>query len=86
MTKASDGCAAVSNANRRYYRTIILGLAAMGLLIWTAMDQFDIAAEAMLGLFYGAVLVAGAAILFAAVVASLWIALRRLTRHNDGEH
>jgi uncharacterized membrane protein YccC len=73
----------VNSANRRYYRTTILGLAAMGLLIWTAMDQFDIAGEVMLGLFYGTALAVGVTILFAALVASLWITLRKLKRQQD---
>ena len=30
----------MSRANRRYYRTILLGIAAMGTLVWAAIDQF----------------------------------------------
>ncbi|MEH6517684.1 MAG: hypothetical protein V7742_13435 [Halioglobus sp.] len=71
----------VSKANRKYWRTTILGLLAMGTLIWTAVDQFDIPIEEMKALFYTTVMVIVAIILLAALIAALWIGLRYLLRY-----
>jgi succinate dehydrogenase/fumarate reductase cytochrome b subunit len=73
----------VSKANRKYWRTCILGLLAMGTLIWTAVDQFDIPVEEMKALFYTTLIVVGAIILLAALVVALWIGLRYLFRSNS---
>lgn len=73
----------MSRASRRYYRTIILGVLAMAALIWVAMDQFGISQQEMTGLFLGTVLVAVGVIVFAAVVALLWIGIRKLLRRES---
>ncbi len=74
----------MSKANRRFYRTILLGLAALGVLIWAAIDQFGISHVEMANLFLGTVLIAGGTIGLAAVCAVLWIGLRNLLRGGDG--
>lgn len=73
----------MSRASRRYYRTIILGVLAMASLIWVAMDQFGISQQEMTGLFLGSVLVTVGVIVFAALVALLWISIRKLLRRES---
>ncbi len=68
----------MSKARRRYYRTIILGVLAMATLLWAAIDQFGLSWEEMAELFLATLLVVGAVIVLAALVALLWIGLRRL--------
>ena len=65
----------VSNGNRRFYRTLLLGMAALGALVWMAMDQFGISCGEIGELFLGAVLAVGLVIGAAAVVVLLWVAL-----------
>ena len=74
----------MSAASRRYYRTIILGVVAMGGLIWAAIDQFDIAPQEMAELFLS-VAIGGLAIIFvAALCVAIWSLLRRLlNRRRD---
>jgi len=75
----------VSGNRRRYLRTIVLGLAAMGALLWAAIEQFDIPREEMLELFAATLLATGLVIAVAAVVTGLWIGLRWLIRRlRDG--
>jgi hypothetical protein len=68
----------VSSGNRRFYRTLLLGIAAMAALVWVAMDQFGISRGEIGELLLGAVLAVGMVIGAAAVVFLLWIGLRRL--------
>ena len=72
----------MSRNSRRYYRTIVLAVVAMAALVWVAMEQFGISRQEMTGLFLGTVLVAVAVIASAAVMALLWITLRKLL-HRD---
>ena len=69
----------------RYYRTIFLGVAAMGMLIWSAMDQFDISRQEMLSLFIATVLTILAVILSAAIMAGVWIGIRKLLRRTESD-
>ena len=55
----------------------------MAVLIWSAMDQFGISQEEMLGLFYSVVAGALGIIILAAVIATLWALLRRLSGRGD---
>ena len=73
----------MSRANRRYYRTIVLGVCAMTALIWVAVDQFGISRQEITQLFLGTVLVALLVIAVAAVMTLLWVGLRRLLRRNQ---
>jgi hypothetical protein len=59
----------MSKASRRYYRTLILGLAALGVMVWTAVDQFGISRQEMTALLFG----------------TLWIGLRKLLKQGDAE-
>ncbi|MDZ7781550.1 MAG: hypothetical protein U5K56_00895 [Halioglobus sp.] len=70
----------MSGNRRRYLRTILLGLAAMAVLLWAAIEQFDIPREEMLELFIATLLATGLVIALAAAVAGLWIGLRWLIR------
>lgn len=72
----------MSKATRRYYRTILLGVAAMAALVWSAVDQFGIPWEDMLDLFLGTLLVVVLAIAFSALLALLWAGVRKLLRRG----
>lgn len=72
----------MSRARRRYLRTIILGVAAMGALVWVAMEQFGISRQEMSGLFLGTLLAVAIVIGAAAAVVMLWMGLRRLMRRK----
>ena len=72
----------MSRASRRYYRTIVLAVLTMAALVWVAMEQFGISRQEMAGLFLGTVLVAAAVIASAAVMAVLWITLRKFLRRD----
>jgi len=58
-------------AFKRSRRTIILGVAACGVLIWAAIDQFDIPPEEMARLFGYTV----AGVLLVIVIAALGVGL-----------
>ncbi len=73
----------MSKASRRYYRTIVLGVAAMGLLVWTAIDQFGIPWEEMLDLFLGTLVVLLLVIVTAALCVLLWQGLRKLLQKDE---
>jgi len=75
----------VSKAGRRYYRTILLGLVAMAVLIWVAVDQFGISIQRMQELFLATVAVICAIVICAALFTVAWMGLRRLWRRRDGE-
>ena len=70
----------MSRAGRKYYRTVLLGIAAMAALVWAAVDQFGIAWEEMLDLFLVTLVVIGIVILVAALFALVWIGVRKLLR------
>ena len=68
----------MSKANRRFIRTVILGVLAMSSLIWVATDQFELSVEEMLNLFYVTAIAVGAVIGFAAIGVTLLNVLRKL--------
>ena len=70
----------MNKANRRYLRTIILGVLAMGGLIWSAMDQFGISSQEMLDLFLATAIGAGGIILAAGIMVVLLAVLRKLAQ------
>jgi uncharacterized membrane protein len=74
----------MANARRRYYRTIFLGVAAMGVLVWSAMEQFGISQQEMLELFYGVLVGVLAMIVLAALLVTVWMLVRRLLRRQPG--
>ena len=71
---------AMSRANRRFYRTMVLGLVALALLIWTAIDQFGLSRAEMTDLLIGTLLAVAFTITCAALIAAVWVGLRRLFR------
>jgi hypothetical protein len=73
----------VSKSNRRFYRTIMLGLAALGVLIWAATEQFGISTQEISALLVGTLWVAAGTIGLAALCVLVWIALRKLVTKND---
>ncbi len=72
------GSIRVSRQGRRFFRTILVGTAALAALVWIAMDQFGIARDEMLQLLLVTAATVGLVILAAAGVAGLWIGLRKL--------
>jgi len=68
----------VSKSNRRFYVRILLGVLAMGALVWVAADQFGISRDEIGTLFLGVLLVVVSVIATAALVVGLWVSLRRL--------
>jgi hypothetical protein len=75
----------VAKTNRNFYRTLILGLIALGVLIWSAADQFDISHQELAELFYGTLLIAAGTIITAALFAGLWISLRKWWRRSESD-
>jgi len=73
----------VSRASRRFYRSLFLTLAALGALVWVALDQFDVPRQEAAALLLGTLAVAASVILLAAVVTGAWIILRRWLRRRD---
>lgn len=72
----------MSKANRRFIRTVILGVLAMSSLIWVATDQFELSVEEMLSLFYVTAIAVGAVIGFAAIGVTLLNVLRKLRKQK----
>lgn len=72
-------------SNRSFYRTLILGLIALGVLIWSAADQFDLSHQELAELFYGTLLIAAGTIITAALFAGLWIGLRKWWRNSKSD-
>jgi hypothetical protein len=70
----------MSRAQRRYIRTIVLGVCALAALVWSAVDLFDVPVEDMGQLFLGTVIAVGVVIVAAALTVALLAGLRRLLR------
>ncbi len=73
----------MSARNRRFLRTLLLGVAAMGVLVWVVVDQFDIDPREMLELFLGVLLASGLLMVAAAATALLWTLVRRVARRRE---
>jgi peptidoglycan biosynthesis protein MviN/MurJ (putative lipid II flippase) len=72
----------LGKASRKYYRTILLGVAAMACLVWAAVDQFGVPWTDILDLLLATLLLLGMVIVSAALVVGLWVGLRRLVRRD----
>jgi hypothetical protein len=72
----------VSKRKRRYVRTIILGVLAMGALVWGAVDTFEVPLEQLWALFLQTLAVLAVLMLAAAIAATLWTLLRRLLKRD----
>ncbi|MEM9256146.1 MAG: hypothetical protein AAGA91_11910 [Pseudomonadota bacterium] len=71
--------------NKRYYRTVFLGVAALGVLVWAAVEQFGITWQEVGSLFLGAVLVVMVVVAAAALGALVWVSLRRRLNRDRRE-
>ena len=76
--RRSDCDLIVSKSNRRFYVRILLGVLAMGALVWVAADQFGISRDEIGALLLGVLLVVVSVIATAALLVGLWVGLRRL--------
>ena len=73
----------MSRSARRYWRTIILGILALGVLVWAAVEQFDVPIAEVRSLLLGTVIAVLLVIVAAGVFVVLWMGLRRLLRRQD---
>ena len=73
----------MSRSARRYWRTIILGTLALGVLVWAAVAQFDVPVAEVRSLLLGTVIAVLLVIVAAGIFVALWIGLRRLLRRED---
>ena len=73
----------MTKASRRFYRTTLLGLAAMAVLIWAAMDQFGISRGDMAQLFFGTLVAAAMIIACAGLMVLFWVGLRKLLQRDE---
>ncbi|MBA6412400.1 hypothetical protein H2508_04685 [Parahaliea sp. F7430] len=73
----------MSKAQRRYRRTIILGVLALAALVWAAVEQFGIPLETMLELALGSAIAVVMVIVAAGLVVSVWQLLRWLLRRRQ---
>jgi hypothetical protein len=74
----------VSRGARRYLRTIILGVAALAVLLWAAVEQFGVPWQELQQLLLATLLVVGGIIGAAALVTGCWLALRWLLGRRPG--
>jgi len=68
---------------KRYYRTLFLGIAAMGALAWGAMDQFDLSPAEMGQSLSLAVLLIALLAASGATIAAVWVVLRKLINRKN---
>lgn len=73
---------ASSRANRRFLRTMVLGILCLVALVWVAVEQFGIPMETLGELALGSAVGALLVILAAALFVALWAGLRRLFRQR----
>ena len=79
----SSGGGTVSRAGRRYLRTLVIGTAALAVLVWMGVDQFGVPREEILELFVTTLLVVGAVIVLAPSAVLLWMCLRKLCQRRQ---
>lgn len=69
---------AATRAARRFRRSMVLGILCLGVLLWSAVDQFGVAPETVGQLALGSAIGALLVIVAAALCVLLWRGLRRL--------
>jgi len=67
----------VKKIGRSFYRSLLVSLAALGVLVWVTLDQFDVPRREMVALLFGTLSVAAGVILLSALFAGVWITLRK---------
>ena len=73
----------MSRANARYRRSIIIGVVALGSLIWVATDQFGIPRENIAWMLIYTLAAVFSVIAIAAVAVGLWLGLRKVTKRGS---
>ena len=72
----------MSRSHSRYRRSIFIGVAALGSLVWVATEQFGIPRENMAWMLVYIVAAVFAVIAFAAIAVGLWIGLRKMINRD----
>lgn len=72
----------MSRAQRRYLRTVLLAIAAMGTLVWAAVHQFAISWAEVRQLFIATVIGVLLVIALAGAGVAVWAGIRRLLRRD----
>ena len=72
----------MSKANARYRRSIIIGIVALGALVWVSTEQYGVPRENIAWMLIYTVAAVFGVIVFAAVVVGLLLVLRKL--RGDG--
>ena len=75
----------MSRSSRRFYRSLVLSLIALGVLVWVVFDQFDVPQREVLALVLGSLALVAATIVFAALISGLWVILRKWMKRGDSE-
>ncbi|MCB1855313.1 MAG: hypothetical protein KDI05_10570 [Halieaceae bacterium] len=68
----------MSGARRRYYRTTLLSVLALGALLWVAVDQFGLRPGEIRELLFASLLALLVVVLAAAATVAVWVLLRKL--------
>lgn len=64
-------------------RTLVLGIAALGVLLWGAVSQFDLPREQVLASLLASVISLLLIIALAALAVALWMGIRRLIADRE---
>ncbi len=72
----------MNRARRRYYRSVIISILALAVLLWVAVEQFGISLAEMRELLLASLLVLLLVIAAAAVAVAVWMLLRKLSRRD----
>lgn len=66
-------------------RTLVLGVLALGVLLWGAITQFELPREQVLSTLWATLLSLGLVIALAALGAALWVLLRQALSDRDDD-
>ncbi len=73
---------AISKANARYRRSIVLGILALASLVWVATDQFGIPPQDMGWLLVYILAGLIGIMVIAAIAVALWLGVRKLVQRD----